>query len=185
MTTESVQSTFKQFTGLFIGSSVVMIVLGALAMTMPFAAGIGISIFVGWLVVFSGFAHLAFAFAARGAGAFLWRSLLGIFYVVGGFYLVFHPDISLVSLTLILAVILFAEGVAQIVVFAALRTQAGSGWILFDGILTLVLGYLIWRSWPSGSTWTIGTLVGIKLLVSGFTRLIYATTARKALAVFS
>jgi hypothetical protein len=47
MTTESVQSTFKQFTGLIIGSSVVMIVLGALAMTMPFAAGIGISIFVG------------------------------------------------------------------------------------------------------------------------------------------
>ena len=60
-----------------------------------------------------------------------------------------------------------------------------SGWILFDGILTLVLGYLIWRNWPSGSTWTIGTLVGIKLLESGFTRLIYATTARKALAVLS
>ena len=47
--------------------------------------------------------------------------------------------------------------------------------------MTLVLAYLIWRPWPSSSSWAIGTLLGINLIVSGFTRLMYSVEARKAL----
>jgi uncharacterized membrane protein HdeD (DUF308 family) len=164
-----------------IGLAVLMIVLGFLAVALPLATGIGVAILVSWIVVFGGFTYVAYAFAAKGAGAFLWRMLIGIVYVIGGFYLVFHPGLALESLTLVLAAILVAEGVLQMVVFFKFRSLPGSGWVLFDGIMTLLLGFLIGYPWPLSSGWAIGTLVGINLLVSGFTRLMYSVAARKVL----
>jgi uncharacterized membrane protein HdeD (DUF308 family) len=164
-----------------IGWAILMIVLGFLAVALPLATGIGVAIMVGWIIVFSGFAYLAYAFAAQGAGAFLWRMLIGIAYVVGGLYLVIHPGLALQSLTLVVAAILFAEGVLQMIVFFQFRSLPGSGWILFDSIMTLLLGFMIAYPWPLSSAWAIGTLVGVNLLVSGFTRLMYSTAARKEL----
>jgi len=178
---QSITDVLKGVTGMSIGLAILMIVLGCLAIALPLATGIGISILVGWIVVFGGFTYLAYAFAAKGAGAFLWRMLIGIAYVVGGFYLVLHPGLALQSLTLVLAAILFAEGLLQVIVFFQFRSLPGSGWVLFDGIVTLLLGFLIAYPWPLSSAWAIGTLVGINLLVSGFTRLMYSVEARRVL----
>lgn len=182
MPLEHLRDSLKRFNGLFIGSSVLMVLVGILAIVLPLAAGIGLSIFVSWLIFLTGFAHLVYAFAARGVGGFAWRLLLGVFYIAGGLYLAFHPNIGLIMLTLVLAVILFAEGMMQILAYFSLRALPGSGWILFDGIVTLLLGMMILFSWPSGSAWAIGTLVGINFLFSGVTRLSYGGVVRKALA---
>jgi uncharacterized membrane protein HdeD (DUF308 family) len=181
MNGQSTTSVFKEAAGMSIGWSIVMIVLGVVAILMPYWTGIGVSVFVGWIMVFSGFAYVAYAFAAQGAGAFLWRLLVGVVYVGGGGYLAFHPGIALESLTLVMAAIFFIEGVTEVVVFFQFRSLSGSGWILFDGLITLVLAYLIWRPWPSSSSWAIGTILGVNLIVSGFTRLMYSVEARKAL----
>jgi uncharacterized membrane protein HdeD (DUF308 family) len=181
MPIEHLRDSLKRFNGLFIGSSILMVVVGILAIALPLAAGIGISIFVSWLIFLTGFAHLVYAFAAKGVGGFAWRLLLGIFYIAGGLYLAFHPSLSLVSLTLVLAFILFAEGLMQILAYFSLRALPASGWILFDGIVTLLLGLMIWLGWPSASAWAIGTLVGINFLLSGVTRLSYGGAVRKAL----
>lgn len=182
MTTPTLAGTLRQAAGVSIGLSVLMILLGAFAVAVPFATGIGVALLIGWTMVFGGFAHAAYAFAAESAGAFVWRLLIGILYVVGGFYLAFHPTLSLVSLTLVLAAVFFAEGVTRTIVFFQVRTLPGAGWILVDGILTVLLGLLLTRNWPQDSTWAIGTIVGINLVVSGFTRLMYSVAARKALA---
>jgi uncharacterized membrane protein HdeD (DUF308 family) len=182
MPRERLRETLRRFNGLFMGSSIVMVVVGVLAIALPLMAGIGVSIFVSWLIFFTGFAHLVYAFAARGVGGFFWRLMLGLFYIAGGLYLAFHPGLGLVSLTLVLAVILFAEGAMQILAYFSLRALPGSRWILFDGFVTLLLGLMIGLSWPSGSGWAIGTLVGINFLLSGCTRLGYAGTARRGLA---
>jgi uncharacterized membrane protein HdeD (DUF308 family) len=79
------------------------------------------------------------------------------------------------------AVIFLIEGATEFVLFFQFRALPGSGWLLFDGILTVLLAYLILHPWPSSSTWAIGTLLGINLIVSGFTRLMYSVEARKTL----
>jgi len=181
MNGQSTLDAFKEVTGMSISWAVLMIVLGFMVVALPLATGIGISVMVGWIIVFSGFAYLAYAFAAQGAGAFLWRVLIGIVYVVGGFYLAFHPRLAFESLTLVVSAIFLVESLLEIGVFFEFRPLPGSGWILFDGIVTLILAYLIWYPWPSSSAWVIGTLVGINLLVSGFTRLMYSLAARTTL----
>jgi uncharacterized membrane protein HdeD (DUF308 family) len=182
MKEQSTTNIFTKVTGMSIGLAVLMIVLGILAIALPVAMGIGVSILVGWIIVLGGFTYLTYAFAAPGVGAFLWRMLIGVVYVIGGFYLVFHPSIALEALTLVLAAILVAEGVMQMIVFFQLRSLPGSGWILFDAITTLLLGFLIGYPWPFSSGWAIGTLVGVNLIVSGFTRLMYSAAARKELS---
>jgi len=181
MSIGSLRESLKRHNGIYIGTSILMIVVGVLAIALPLAAGIGISVFVSWLIFLMGIAFLAYAYAARGVSGFLWRLFLGLFYVAGGIYLVLHPALGLETLTLVLAIILTVEGVMQIFAYFSLRALPGSGWLIFDGIITLLLGAMIGFSWPSASAWAIGTLVGINFLFSGITRLGYGGAVKKAL----
>ena len=130
--------------------------------------------------VLAGVVHLVLAFYAHRAGSLLWKLLVGIAYVLFGVYLITHPALGVVSLTLVLASLFLVEGIFDIALFFRLRSVGGSGWILVDGIVTLLLGLMIYLQWPSSSNWAIGTLVGVSLIVSGVTRLMLSLALRKA-----
>lgn len=132
--------------------------------------------------MFSGAAHLVFAWHTRTTGGMLWELLLGILYIFIGAYLLLHLVAGLASLTLALAIYLFAEGVLKLILSFRLRPMSGSRWLLFDGIITLILSVLIWRTWPSSTEWVIGTLVGISMLFSGISRLMLSLAARDLIA---
>ena len=111
----------------------------------------------------------------------MWRLVVGLAYVVGGFYLVFHPALGLATLTLWLASIFVVEGAMRIAFFFAIRAQPGAVWSLVDGIVTLLLGFLVFRDWPADSQWVVGTLLGVSLLMSGFSGLMHSLAARQFL----
>ena len=168
----------KKSVGWSIGLSVLMIVAGVLAIASPLAAGIAVNVLVAWLLVFSGCVHLVFAWHARSGGGLLWELLVGIVYIFTGVYLLMHPLAGLMSLTLALAIYLFVEAILEFLLGFKLRPLPGSGWLLFDGIITLILAVMIWRTWPSSTAWVIGTLVGISMLFSGTSRLMLSLAAR-------
>jgi uncharacterized membrane protein HdeD (DUF308 family) len=62
--------------------------------------------------------------------------------------------------------------------YFATRHVQGSGWLLVNAVVSFLLAVMIWRQWPSISVWAIGTLVGLNLLVDGFSRLMFGTAAR-------
>ncbi len=168
--------------GWSIGLSVLMILAGFLAIAVPQAAGIAVNLLVAWLLVFSGGAHLVFAWHTRSAGGLVWELLLGILYILVGAYMLINPVLGLASLTLALAIYLLAEGVLEFILSLRLRPLPGWGWLLLDGIVTLILAIMIWRTWPSSTEWVIGTLVGISMLFSGISRLMLSLAARRVLA---
>ena len=182
MSAASVGTIVKESIGWSIGLSVLMIVAGVLAMVVPPAAGVAVVFLVAWLLVVSGGAHLVFAWYTRTTGGFIWELLLGIVYVLIGVYVLLHPVVGLASLTLALAFYLFAEGILELLLGFLLRAMPGSGWLLFDGIITLILAIMIWRAWPSSTEWVIGTLVGISMLFSGVCRLMLSLAARRLVA---
>ena len=100
-------------------------------------------------------------------------------YLVAGFSLIARPVAGVAGLTLVLGIFLFAEGIADVVAYFATRNSGNSPWMLLDGIITLVLGFLIWNRWPSSSLWVIGTFVGISMVMTGTTRLMMALAIRK------
>ena len=157
---------------------VLFIALGALAIIEPAIAGLAVTILVGWVLLFAGAAHLAHAFSGGGAGRIVWQLLVAAIYIAGGVYLLTHPQLGLGALTLYLAVILVMEAVLEVIAYFATRGEGGSGWRLVNAVVTLLLGGLIWIHWPSSSVWAIGTLVGVNLMMTGFSRLMLGTASR-------
>ena len=168
----------KKALGWSIGLSALMILAGVLAIASPMAAGIAVDVLVAWLLVFSGCVHFVFAWYTRSTGGILWEILLGALYIFIGVYVLVHPAVGLASLTLALAIYLLLEAILEAVMGFTLRPLPGSGWLLFDGIITLILAVMIWRTWPSNTGWVIGTLVGISMLFSGVSRLGISLAAR-------
>ena len=157
--------------------SALMIALGIAAICLPLMAGIAVDEIIAWLLVFSGALHGLLAWRGHGPSGVLWEILVGAAYGVIGIYLLARPLLGLVSLTLAVAVYLFVEASLEFVLWFQLRTARGRGWLLFDGIVTVVLAVMIWMTWPSSAAWVIGTLVGISMIFSGLARLVLARGA--------
>src|SRR5258706_13885864 len=160
MNATSLGTIVKKSVGWSIGLSVLMILAGFLAIAVPQAAGIAVNLLVAWLLVFSGAAHLVFAWHTRTTGGILWELLVGILYVFVGCYLLFRPVVGLASLTLALAIYMFAEGVLELMLSWRIRPMPGSGCVLFAGIIPPILSVLIWWASPSRIAWGIRTAVG-------------------------
>lgn len=161
--------------------SVLLMVFGFIAIASPIASSIGAAVVIGWLVLISGLVQLVHAFQSKGVGHIVWKLVVAVFYFATGVYLISHPVLGLAGLTLVLAIFFCAIGVADVIAWFSTRKSGGSGWMLLNGIITLVLGFMIWNRWPATSLWFIGTLVGISLLMAGMSRLMMALTLRKLL----
>jgi uncharacterized membrane protein HdeD (DUF308 family) len=179
MNSEITAGSARKASGWSMVWGIIMFICGILAIALPLASSVGIVIVLAWLILFAGVCHLIFAFQSHSLGGFLWKVLLAIVYGFAGVYMLMHPLLGVISLTLVLAVFLLFEGVVEIVLYFNIRKTANAGWVLFDGIVTLVLGFLIWRQWPSSSVWVIGTLVGISLIFSGISRFMLSSAVRR------
>ena len=180
---DAVMSRIHSSTTWSIVLSLLMIVAGLLAIGLPGVAGLAVTALIGWLLMFSGILHLVFAWRAGQASGVVWEILLGVVYGAMAIYLLARPAMGLASLTLALAFYLFAEGVLELILSFRLRDAwAGTGWLVLDGIVTLILAAMIWSTWPFSTVWTIGTLLGVSMLFSGISRLMLTLSARRVTA---
>lgn len=151
-----------------IKAGVVVVVLGFLAMMAPTVTGLSIGILVGFLVLCAGIVRIYWAFRARqfGRGAMLFA--LGLLTVIAGAAMVMHPVYAAGVLTMILTVYFLLDGVAEITIANMVKPMRGWGWLMTGGIVSILLGVMIWIQFPLSGAWAIGILLGIKLLLIGF-----------------
>jgi uncharacterized membrane protein HdeD (DUF308 family) len=159
--------------------SVLLILLGMLAIAEPLVAAIALATFIAWVLIFVGVVHVALAFHAHSGTSLGWKLLVGLAYLFIGGYLLYRPVVGVATLTLMLAFLFMVEGVLDFMLWWKSRRADGAFWILVDSVITLVLGGMIYVHWPSSSVWVIGTLVGISLIISGVTRVMLSTAARQ------
>ena len=162
--------------------SVLLMIAGLLAIFAPMIAGLAYTVFIGWILVFAGVLHLVFAWRGERARMVIGQILLGLVYCLIGFYVLYNPVAGLAGLALAIAVYLFAEGILEFVLAAQLRPEAGSGWLIFDGIITVILAIMIMSSWPSSAAWAVGVLVGASMFFGGMTRLMLSSAVRRIAA---
>jgi uncharacterized membrane protein HdeD (DUF308 family) len=93
-----------------------------------------------------------------------------------------RPVAGLAWLTLALGAYLFVEAILEFTLWWRTRPMAGAGWLMVDGVVTLILSVLIWITWPSNSPWVIGTLLGISMIFSGSSRLMLLLAAKRVVA---
>lgn len=137
------------------------------------------SVFVlGWALVFGGIFQAIHAFKVSQWSGFLLELLLAILYVVVGLVMVAHPEAGAMSVTLLIAAFFLVGGISRIVAGTMLHPP-GRAWLLLSGVVTLLLGMLIWAEWPASGLWVIGTFVAIDMVFSGTRLIMLALNARR------
>src|SRR5258708_7750739 len=164
-----------------IALSILLILAGLFAILVPPISGLAVTLIFGWAMIISGITHFVFAFKTHTTGGLIWELLIGAVYLFTGVYLTLHPLHALLAPPLLLACYLFFEAIVEFIQSFHPRPRHGAGWLIVDGIITLILAIMIWRSWPASSVWVIGTLVGISMIFSGFSRLMLSLTAKRIL----
>jgi uncharacterized membrane protein HdeD (DUF308 family) len=180
MTTDVSTDIRKEInTSLWIG--VLLIILGIVASALPFFSTIFAETWIAGILVSAGAAKLVYAFQSRDEGGFIWKLLLGILYIATGVMLLVDPIRGALTLTLLLGTFLLTEGVFELILAFRLRGQPNWTSALVNGIITLLLGAMIWFQWPFNAPWLIGTLVGVSVLFTGISRVMLSLNARSAL----
>jgi uncharacterized membrane protein HdeD (DUF308 family) len=172
-------STIHGHWKLFLAQGVVMMVLGFLAVALPNIATLAVEIFVGWLFLVGGIFRAMSVWHSRRAPGFVWSLLTAVLSIVLGLILILRPLEGVLTLTMVLVAFFIVEGIASIIGAIEHRQHLRSwGWVLFSGIIDLLLAYLIWQGWPSSAGWAIGLLVGINMLFLGLSLVMTALAAR-------
>jgi uncharacterized membrane protein HdeD (DUF308 family) len=140
----------KRNWGWFLVLGVILIILGVVALGMPYAITGFTVIMFGWLFLIEGVVEIFSSFSARGFSGFLLHLLEGILYCVIGGALVLNPGIGALAITLMLAILFLISGIFQIAAAASLRFP-NWGWVAFSGFISAVLGIMVWNRWPDDS----------------------------------
>ena len=156
---------------------IVLIVFGTLALAVSFVATLVSVLAFGWLLLVTGGMETVYAFRnARWAGTIL-HVVNGALSVVTGFLLLVNPAAGAIVLTLLMAMFFLIGGLVRIVALVVTELPH-RGWVLLSGIVTLLLGILIWRQLPGAAVWLIGTFVGVDMIMIGWSWTMAALAAR-------
>ena len=146
---------------------VIAIILGILSMMMPGLTGVSVVYLLGVIVLVAGIVRMIWAFQAGSLGRGLLMFAIGLLTLLAGFALLAHPLFASGVLTIMLAVYFILDGIGEIAAGIRVRPADGWGWLLFGGIVSLLLGLMIWRQFPLSGLWAVGILLGIKLFFIG------------------
>lgn len=178
---QAIQTQFleeiKKNAGLTIWIGVFLLLLGIFAMASPFAAGISVAMIVGILLIIGGLGQLVFAYKT-GMGAL--TMILGILTVALGGYMLANLGAALATLTIFLTIYLIVSGILDAMMAFQVKPAKGWGWVLFSGLLSVLLGILIWSQFPLSGAWAIGILLGIRLFFSGSILIMFGFAAHGA-----
>ena len=176
----TIGETIRAHWRMYVFQGVVMIVLGVLAIAAPAFATITVDIYVGWLFLISGVLGLIAMFSARNVPGFLWTVITAVLSIVVGAVLLWKPVEGALSLTIVLIAFFIVEGVFQAAAALIYRDAIPStwGWLLASGVADLALAAIIIAGWPGTAAWTLGLLVGVNLLTTGWAVVMVALGAR-------
>lgn len=152
---------------------------GAAAIVVPPVATLTMTIFIGWILVYAGVVMAIDSWTQRAAGRTWERALQALLTLVIGSYMVLFPGAGALSLTLLLVIWFVISGGLQLAAARQLRGLPGAGWMLFGGVLAIVLAVLIALDLPSSAEWAIGLLVGINLVFWGTRALVAASLVKR------
>jgi len=175
---ESIKGHWK----LFLVEGIVLVVLGIGAMLIPVVASLAVAIFLGWLFLVGGIVGAITTLMGRHVPGFWWSLISAAITIVAGLYLVGWPFAGAVSLTVVLAAYLVAEGIASMLFAYEHRRQlpARWGWLFFNGVIDLFLaGIIIWLL-PFAAVWGLGIIIGIDFIFGGASLIGMAFAARDA-----
>ena len=172
-----VSQAVRQKRGWFIVLGIAMILVGSAAIISPHIATLSMKIFLGWFLIFGGIIQAVHAFRMKDWGGFFWGLLVGLLEFFAGLFLLVYPVAGIIALTIYVAVVFIVEGIIRSLLAFQLKPEAGWVWVLIGGIVSVILGVMLYAKLPSSAIWAVGLLVGLNIAMAGWTLLMIALAA--------
>ena len=176
--------TNKQVINYRLGNAItiLMIMLGSIAIAFPLFATVASTLVFGWIFVFAGTTQIVYAFTSRGAGRVAWKLILGFLYLIAGIIVVVNPLKGVIAFTIVLGITIFMQGIIQILIAFQMRWVSPTWkWMLVSGLVGIIFGIVVRSISPFGAASLIGTLIGINLLFDGVWMLSLHSAQQRAL----
>ena len=167
-----------ELSGWSLALGIALVIAGVVALVFPVMTAVVASLYIGWFALIAGAIAIAVAIKTRSEPEFGWRLFMGVVYVALGLLLVVNPIAGAASLALFVGAMMAVLGVVEIALALRIKPHQGWGWVLANGILSLVLSILIAIGWPLGSLVLIGYLVGFQIITCGVARIAIALATR-------
>jgi uncharacterized membrane protein HdeD (DUF308 family) len=162
-------TTMQKSSGWTLFQGILLVVLGALAITFPLIATVAVEQLIAAFLLIAGGYALASAFGRKEESTLqrIVSGLWSILTLVTGLLLMFQVAAGMLTLTVLLGAYFAAQGIVTIV---ASFKFAGTGtfWMmLLSGLVSLVLAWMIYSGFPGSAAWLLGLLFGINLIFTG------------------
>lgn len=157
---------------------IVLIVLGTIALVDSVYVTVVSMLLFGWVLLIAGVVEAVQAIGHRKASHLFLHSMNAVLGIVVGIMLLRNSLVGALVVTLLLSVYFVVAGIFRIVSALAVRVPC-RGWALTNGIVTLILGILVWARWPISGLWVIGVFIGIDLVLLGWSQVALALAVRR------
>lgn len=157
---------------------IVLILIGIAALSTVLNPSAAPAALIGWLLILAGIAEVVHAFRTLRSDGFLFHLISGLTGLPIGLLTVTHPGAGAVPWMLVMASFFTVIGLFQAMSAFWLRFP-NWGWMVFEGIVTLVLGSVMWTAWIWLIPWFLGFAVGLSLMLRGWSLVMLAQGLRR------
>jgi len=163
------------------GFGILSLVLGIIGTFMSVAVTMASVMVFGILLIIAGVVFLIDSFAAPEWKGRLLGLLISLLYVAGGIVMLMYPTGSAVWFTLFIAAFLIVIGATRIFMGFKIKDVVSEwGWMVFGGMLSIILGIMIYAQWPFSGLWVIGLFISIEMIIQGFNAIILSRVIKTA-----
>lgn len=162
----------------FVVLGAIVLAAGLIAAANLLVATVISVLFVGAMMFAGGILEIVHSFGVKSWGWFILWFLTGVLYAIAGLLTFYNPLLASAILTLLIAASLVAAGVARIFAGFTQRQSSGWGWMVAAGILTLIVGLVIFLRWPVNSLWVLGIFLAVDLMFQGLSYITYGLGLR-------
>ena len=156
---------------------IALILLGACALVTLAVPKTGTAELSAWIIVLGGLVEALHAFRVRRSDAFLLHLVPGLAGVPIGLLIAAHPSAGAFTWMLLFAAVFTIVGLFRTLSAARLSFPSWP-WAVGDGVITLLLGTVLWAGWTWLGTWFFAFAAGVSLLTRGWAWVMFARSLR-------
>ena len=161
----------------FLALGILLLILGVGVAGSAYYATVFSVVLFGIFLFSAGIIQFVQAFMARKWSALFLCVFLGAIYLITGFLCITKPETAAIGITFWIAAVCFLVGLFRMIASLVIRFDH-YGLVFFNGLVTFLLGGMIFADWPLSGLWVIGLFIGVDLILSGLTWIALSLDAR-------
>lgn len=158
------EQELRDHKGKYIFQGTVFIVLGILAVALPAATALSVELMIGVVLLLSGILQLVLTLKSK---MHWWSVLSALLSITVGAIMVWKPLAGLLVIVTLLAIFMTVEGVFELLLAWQFRPGRNWSWMLFSGIVTLVLAVMLWIGFPAFGVLYLSLVIAINFILYG------------------